>query len=112
MKSKAIQLIDNKDDGVVLDLKINPTRGAGGKITKGIIIGDTLEQNKACILIAQPNDFKGTPTLGVGIEDLLLDDDLLKYRHKIREQFARDGLVIDVLDLYDLNNVEISAHYE
>ena len=112
MKDKAIQFIDNTNDGTLLDLKIIPVRDADSKIVSGLVIGKTLEQNKAFILIAQPNDFKASPTLGVGIEDLLLDSDLLEYRHKINEQFEKDGLKITTLNLYSLDKILIEAHYE
>jgi len=112
MKSRAIQFVDNTEDGEVLDLKIRPVRDTDGKIVSGVVIGKTLQQNKALILLAQPNDFKANPTLGVGIEDILLDSDLLEYRHKIREHFAMDGLKITKLDLYNTNNIKIEADYE
>ena len=112
MKDHAIQMIDNADQGTVLDLKIQPVRDQDGKILQGVVIGNTLEQNKAFLLLGHPNDFKGNPTLGVGIEDILLSTDLLEYRHKIREQFARDGLKITNLDLYSLEKIKIEAHYE
>lgn len=112
MKDLGIQLIDNADEGTILDLKIEPKRNADGKIVSGIVIGNTLEQNKALILLAHPNDFKLNPTLGVGLEDILLDSELLEYRHKIREQFNRDGLKITTLDLYSTKSIKIEAHYE
>ena len=112
MKDRAIQVIDNEDGGVILDLKINPIRDAKGKITSGVVIGDTLEQNKAFLLMAHPNDFKANPTLGVGIEDAILDSELLEFRHKIREQFSQDGLKITNLDLYSLQKVNIECSYE
>ncbi len=112
MKDRAIQVIDNEDEGTILDLKINPIRDANGKIVSGVVIGDTLEQNKAFLLLAHPNDFKANPTLGVGIEDAVLDSELLEFRHKIREQFAKDGLKITNLDLYNLQKVNIECSYE
>lgn len=112
MKDRAIQVIDNNDEGVVLDLKINPVRDALGKIVSGFVIGNTLEQNKAFLMIAHPNDFKANPTLGIGFDDNLLGEDLLEYRHKVREQFAMDGLKIKTLDLYNINRVKIEAYYE
>lgn len=112
MKDYAIQFIDNSDEGTVLDLKIQPVRDVFGLIVSGVVIGKTLQQNKAFILLAQPNDFKANPTLGVGIEDLLLSSDLLEYRHKIRSHFAQDGLIISNLDLYSLDKITIDADYE
>ena len=112
MKDRAIQFIDNEDVGTVLDLKIDVKRDSEGKIVSGLVIGNTLEQNKAFLLLGHPNDFKGNPLLGIGIEDVLLTTDLLEYRHKVREQFARDGLKITNLDLYSLDRIKIEAHYE
>ncbi len=112
MKDYAIQLEDKADVGSILDLKISVKKDNEGKILSGLCIGSTLEQNKALILIAQPNDFKDNPDLGVGIEDMLMSDDLLEFRHKIREEFAKDGLVIDELDLYSTKRINIEAHYE
>ena len=112
MKDYAIQVVDNADNGSILDLKIDPVRDAEGKILRGVVIGKTLEQNKAFLLLGHANDFKADPTLGVGIENLLLSTDLLEYRHKVREQFARDGLKITNLDLYSLDKIKIEAHYE
>ncbi|WP_435138924.1 hypothetical protein [Formosa sp. A9] len=111
-KDIGIQVIDNTDQGDVLDLKVQVKRDADIKITTGLVVGHTLEQNKAFLLIGQPNDFKEQPTLGIGFNDNLLDDELLEYRHKIRDQFSRDGLKIKKLELYNINKVQIEAYYE
>ena len=112
MKGRAIQVIDNTDEGTILDLKINPVRNENGRIIQGVVIGNTLEQNKAFLLMARAGDFKANPTLGVGIQDALLSSDLLEYRHKVREQFAKDGLKITNLDLYNLKKIKIACSYE
>ncbi len=112
MKSIGIQLTDNNDTGDVLDLKINVVRDSAGKIVSGIVIGDTLEQNKAIILIAHEGQLKGNPDVGVGIGDIALSSDYLEYRHKIREHFAKDGLVVETLDLYENKPIKIIANYE
>ncbi len=112
MKSIGIQLTDNNDTGDVLDLKINVVRDSAGKIVSGIVIGDTLEQNKAIILIAHEGQLKGNPDVGIGIGDIALSSDYLEYRHKIREHFAKDGLVVETLDLYENKPIKIIANYE
>lgn len=114
MKNLGIQLIDNLDQGNVLDIKINPERNASGKIVKGLVIGQTLEQNKALLLMAQQGEFKNTPFLGIGLKDILLGQstDLLEYRHKIRRQFPVDGLNISKLQLYPNKPFIIEATYE
>ena len=112
MKSIGIQLTDNNDTGDVLDLKINVVRDSAGKIVSGIVIGDTLEQNKAIILIAHEGQLKGNPDVGIGIGDIALSSDYLEYRHKIREHFAKDGLVVETLDLYENKPIKIISNYE
>ena len=112
-KGIGIQLNDNASNNVeIMDFKIDVVRDASGKIEKGITIGATLQQNKALILITQPGEFKFRPDLGVGIEDLLLNSNYLEYRHRIREQFAKDGLKTTRVDLYESRPIEIEANYE
>lgn len=112
MKGIGIQLNDNLDQGEVMDLKIDPLRDESGKIIRGIVVGHTLEQNKALILLTHPGEFKFKPDLGVGIEDLLLSSDFLEYRHRIREQFEKDGLKVTKVDLYPNRAFNIEAQYE
>lgn len=112
MKSIGIQLTDNNDAGDVLDFKINVVRDSEGKILSGFVVGDTLEQNKAIILIAHQGELKGDPDLGVGLGDLMLSSDHLEYRHRIREHFTKDGLVVETLDLYENKPLKIIANYE
>lgn len=111
-KGIGIQLIDSTDDGTVLDLKIKPERDASGKIIRGLVIGNTLEQNKALILITQPGENKFNPDVAVGIEDIILDDEYLEYRHKIRESFAKDGLRATRIDLYEGKPFKVDADYD
>ena len=114
MKSKAtgIQYIDNQDQGDLFDLKIEVVRDENGKILSGLVFGQTQPKNEASILIARKGEFKLNPLLGVGLGDALLSENLLEFRHKIREQFAFDGLNIKHLDLYNLQNFSIDAEYE
>ncbi len=112
LKGRGVQFIDNPNEGEILGLKIQVQRDSAGKIISGFVVGNTLEQNKALLLLAQPNDLKSNPTLAVGIGDIILGSDLLEYRHKIRENFEKDGLKITSLDLYTLDKIKIEAHYE
>lgn len=111
MKDNAIQMVDNIEDGHIGDFKIVPIRGTDGKIISGLTIGKTLEQNKAVILMVNPGEVKQYPTLGVGLNDATLSDDLLDLRHKIRQEFSKDGLKIVELDLYKNKNIVIKAKY-
>ena len=114
MKSKAtgIQYIDNQDQGEIFDLKIDVVRDENGQILSGLVFGSTQHQNEASILIARKGEYKLNPLLGVGIGDALLGENLLEYRHKIREHFASDGLNVKHLDFYNLKNFSIDAESE
>lgn len=111
MKGFGLQLNDS-GSGEAMDLKIDPKRDVDGKIISGLVLGNTLEQNKALILLAQPGDFKFRPDLGVGIEDLLLSENYLEFRHRIREHLAKDGMRVEVLELYKNKPVKIEANYD
>lgn len=63
------------------------------------VVGESIRQQQAMILVAQQGEFKSSPEIGVGISDLLLGEDLLEYRHRIRNHFALDGLKINNLEL-------------
>ena len=113
MKSKATGIqYNNSSDGLVYDLKIDVKKDGSGKIISGLVIGATLEQNMASILIASPGDMKMNLDIGVDFRSALLDADLLQHRHQIKEQFAKDGLNVKHLDLYNIEKFSIDATYE
>lgn len=109
-KDTGIQLTDGSIDGTV-DLKVDVIRDVSGKIVQGMPIGNTLEQNKAIILIMNPGESKEYPTLGVGLVDAVLSENFLELRHRIRKEFAKDGLQITKLDLYNAGSINIEANY-
>lgn len=75
------------------------------------IIGNSSVQNQSVILVANPGEFKQSPKVGVGIGNLLLGDNLLEYRHKIRQQFTADGMTVKKLELYNIDDFVIDAEY-
>ena len=112
MKDRGIQVVDNSNEGTILDLKIIPVRDSSGLITQGLVIGETLEQNIAFILTAHQGDFKFNPDLGVGLGDLVLSNEFSEYRHKIKSHFIKDGLKVKELVLYENKPFKIDASYE
>lgn len=98
MKQYGIQL--NPQDG---DLLID-----NGSIQTGV----TLQQNQSIILVAQKGELKEYPLLGVGISDMLHDEeDKLVWKRKIREEFNKDGMKVRHLTIDD-NSIKIEADYE
>lgn len=109
-KDFGIQYTTTEDGNFDLDIKV--LRDSSDKIISGVVLGITMEQNMACMLIAEPGDYKGNVDLAIGLRSALLGEDLLEYRHLIKEQFAKDGINIKHLDLYNLNKFSIDAEYE
>jgi hypothetical protein len=110
MKDKGIQLTNGGQQDI--DLKIEVLRDSDGLITQGLVVGNTMNQNQAMILIANPGEFKFNPTIGVAIDELILDDDYLRMRHRIREHFAKDGLMVKSIQLSEGKPLLIDASYE
>ncbi|AOW08751.1 hypothetical protein [Flavobacterium gilvum] len=112
MKNRGIQLNDSASALENIDLKIDVIRDADGLITQGLVIGEIMNQNQALMLIANPGEFKFNPTLGVAIDELILDNDYLRMRHRIREHFAKDGLIVKNIELSEGKPLIIDASYE
>ena len=112
MKNIGIQLNDSQDGAENIDLKINVIRGGDGLITSGLAVGNVLRQNQAIIIIANPGEFPFNPTLGVAIDELLLDNDYLRIRHRIREHLAKDGMKVRTLEFSENKPMQLEAYYE
>lgn len=111
-KNIGIQIQGDGDHPDFMDIHVEVQRDAQGLIVQGMVVEDCVEQNKALILITHPGEWKMNPTLGVGLSNLLLDHDYLAWRHRIREQFALDDLVIYQLDLFPNKPFVIDANYK
>lgn len=112
MKNLGIQLNDSTTGIETIDLKIDVKRDANGLITQGLVVGNIMSQTQAMILIASPGEFKFNPTVGVAIDELLLDDDYLRMRHRIRENLEKDGMKVKSVDLFKDIPLKIEASYE
>lgn len=61
-------------------------------IEKGTLaLGDALRQNQALLLLLHKGELKERPAVGVGIGDMLLDNDPIYWRTSIKEQLEMDG---------------------
>jgi len=104
-----------KGTGILLDektsdLKIVVKRNASGTITSGVIVGNTTTQNQFVLLQAHTGELKNAPTTGVGISDMLLDNNSLCWKTKIRETLEDEGLKIKSLEFIN-NKINVDAHY-
>lgn len=112
MKDYAIQLNDSQNGVESIDLKIKVVHAPGGKIESGLVVGNTLRQNQALIIIANPGEFPFSPSLGVAIDELLLDNDYLRMRHRIKEHLAKDGMRVRSIDFSENKPMQLEANYE
>lgn len=95
MKKKGILLDENGD--------LQTTTGT-------LVLGDITAQNKAQILLAHPAAFKLSPAVGVGIADMLLDNDALHWRTVIRKQLISDGMTVRNVKIVN-DEILIDAQY-
>lgn len=102
-------------DNDTCDLEMKIRRDSSGLILSGLVTGDTGAQNQALIIYLRPGEIKESPVLGVGIDDALLDNDTLLYRHRIREHLESEGFTVTYLEIEqdgdDRFNININADY-
>lgn len=90
--------------------QINVKRDSLGQITQGLTLGETLQQNQAIILAMHQGELKERPMMGVGISDMLLDNDPIYWRTKIKEQLEMDGQKVGSVKLTK-TGIQIEATY-
>jgi len=103
-KATGIQLLSNAH------LAITPVR-KGGFITSGLMVGNTLYQNQFVLLKAQKGELKENPMMGVGIEDMEGDNDMVAWKKSIRDEFTKDGLKVNTLTIDMTGNTNLKADY-
>ena len=52
-----------------------------------LIIRDSTEQHQRLLLLAQPGNLRWAPTVGVGLQDYLADEQMAGLVNKVRQQF-------------------------
>ena len=72
--------------------------------------GDVLEQNQALILMLHPGELKERPAVGVGVSDMVLDNDPIYWRTAIREQLEIDGQTVSTVEV-TTTGITIEATY-
>ncbi len=71
---------------------------------------DTLRQNQALLLMLHKGELKENPAVGIGISDMLLDNDPIYWRTLIKEQLEMDGQRVSGVRL-TTTGIEIKATY-
>lgn len=100
---KGIQLID-------YDLLVKVEKDRFGKIVSGLAVGDILHQNQALLLSIRKGELKENPSIGVGLQDMLLEHNLMDIRNEIRQQLEMDGQKVNMIKVAT-DSVLIDANY-
>jgi len=89
---------------------IKVKKNAYGRITQGLVTGDILRQNQAIILQLHKGELKENPSVGVGITDMLLDNDPIYWRTLIKEQLEMDNETVGSVEI-TTTGINIDATY-
>lgn len=92
------------------DIDIRVERDSGGMISSGLVVGDILRQNQALILVLHKGELKSDPSVGVGLADMLNDNELDRWRAEIREQLEMDGQRVESIRVSP-TSININAKY-
>lgn len=94
------------------DMVISVKKDSNDKIVSGLVLGDTLHQNQYFILKAQKGEYRFSPLLGAGIDDMTNDNEITEWKKRIRQELTRDGMTVDRVDInLTSKNVTIKADY-
>lgn len=100
--------MERKRFGIQLDDETNDLKIENGHIS----IGETLPQNEYMILMLQKGELKEEPLLGVGISDMLNDNDILSWKRKIRDGLKADGMTVEQISIAKDGHIEkLSVKY-
>lgn len=92
------------------DLDVKVKRDSYGRIISGLAVGDILHQNQAVILSIRKGELKENPSVGVGLQDMLLEHDTDAIRREIRQQLELDGQKVAAVSVTS-REITIDANY-
>lgn len=87
--------MERKRFGMQLDEMTNDIKIENGHIA----IGETLPQNEFLLLVMNKGELKEDPLVGVGISDMLNDNDILGWKRKIRDGLKADGMKVEQISI-------------
>lgn len=76
------------------------------------VIGDATNQNIKEILAAHKGEFKESPEIGVGIEDMLNEDNYNEFLVEAKKNLEYDGMTIEELRFLENGNLIVDATYK
>jgi len=106
MKDRALQMTSTPQG---FDLDINLTTDRQGLKT-GLQVGNTLYQNQAVILTAKRGEIKEYPAFGIGIEEMLNDNEFSLWQSRIVRDMELDGMKVLRLVINE-KGIDLNAIY-
>lgn len=94
--------MNRKRFGIQLDDNTNDLKIENGHIC----IGETLPQNEYLLLVCNKGELKEDPLVGVGISDMLNDNDILGWKRKIRDGLKADGMQVEAISISKDGHIE------
>ncbi|WP_264520382.1 oxidase [Flavobacterium sp. N1994] len=76
-----------------------------------IVIGDSDNQHQEDIILASKGEYKETPEIGVGIIQMLSDDDPMSVLIEIKKNLQYDGMQIRNVKYEDNGKITIDGNY-
>lgn len=80
-------------------------------INGDFVTGDSSGQNQKLLLLTDKGEWKQNPTVGVGVEGFLLDEDVDGLFREIRAQFTSDGMKVKAMNVLESGKLNIDANY-
>jgi hypothetical protein len=77
-----------------------------------IAIGYSDNQHQEHILLANKGDYKEFPELGVGINNMLNEDDFLPFLIEAKKNLQYDGMKINNIKFEENGNLNIDGYYQ
>lgn len=76
-----------------------------------LVVGESGQQHQGLILRSNPGEWRGAPAVGVGIQDMILNDaTTAALVSEIQSQFEADGMNVDRIHLSG-QALDVAAYY-
>lgn len=76
------------------------------------VVGESTQQHQQLILMANPGDFRAAPQVGVGIQQLILDDaPTAAIVSEIQAQMEADGMQVEYINLAAGGALSLASYY-
>jgi hypothetical protein len=76
------------------------------------VVGESTAQHQKFLLLAQKGDYRQYPSVGVGINNFINDDDLADVGFIIQKEYELDGMKVKKLEVFSDGSVKVNAPYD